>query len=610
MDQPAHHPLIAAILVAAAMLGNRATAAADAPTPAELRALVERQTAKPSVHGAPHELNAALAAAGLPEDEIRRLWHDVAVTAVPGIGGRLDAFLFLTREPAWLNVRNEFAEFLVLPQFQTLSPADVELLISFDGVISLPRITTLGVDAAAAFDHFGDMAWGAALEFPGLDEIPPDVAAALARCDGLLVFPHLRTLSLESARALAVHEGMGIVIGGLTRLPADVAAALAECRSRRGLMLPDLEVLDSLPLVRRLVRQDSVFLPGVTGLTPEVAAEMHGFDGSGELSLPGLTALPPEVARPLSAPGFYSVTLGCAATLGPEAAAALARHPGPLTFTGAAAFSAAAARELAGRDADILLPHLTTLPTDVAAALAPHNGDLVLGGVTTLSLPEARALVAHVGPLVLESLETLPPPAAAALADRVGELVLPALAVPDADTARALAAFRGDVLQLPAVEDLTQAVATGLAQHAGTLALPGVSALAADAAQSLARQRGDLVLDGLTTLPVDVAAALAAHDGGGLALRGLAELPEDAAAALAAHRGDLALDGLHTLSTATARALAGCPGRLSLLGLAEIEPRALDLLLTRQRVDMPPVEELSLRVEPGRGNDDFVLPNP
>ncbi|NBW88089.1 MAG: hypothetical protein EBR23_14985, partial [Planctomycetia bacterium] len=186
MDQPDHHPLVAAVLALAAILGTRATAAADAPTPAELRALVDRQTAKPSVHGAPHELDAALAAAGLPEDEIRRLWHDVAVTTVPGIGGRLDAFLFLTRKPAWLKVRTEFAEFLDLPQFQNLSPTDVEPLIGFDGVISLPGITTLDVDAAAAFDHFGDMAWGAAIEFPGLDEIPPDVAAALARCDGLL----------------------------------------------------------------------------------------------------------------------------------------------------------------------------------------------------------------------------------------------------------------------------------------------------------------------------------------------------------------------------------------------------------------------------------------
>ena len=598
------------LIVLAGILGDPRSFAAEAPTPVELRALVERQTAKPSVHGEPHELHAALVAAGLTEDEIRRLWHDVAVTTVPGIGGRLDAFLFLTREPAWLRVRDAFAEFLDLPQLQTLSPADVEPLVGFDGVISLPGITALGVDAAAAFDSFGDMAWGAAVEFPGLEEIPPDVAAALARCDGLLVFPHLRTLSLESARALAGHEGMGIVLGGLRTLPPDVAEALAECRSRRGLMLPDLEVLDSLPLVRRLVRQDSVFLPRVAALTPDVAAELHGVDGSGELSLPGLTALPPDVARPLSGPGFYAITLGCAATLDPEAAAALARHPGPLTFTGTASFSAATARALNGRDADILLPHVPALPPDVAAALAPHEGGLVLGDVTTLSLPEARALAAHAGPIVLESLESLQPPAAAALADRAGDLVLPALAVPDADTARALAAFRGAVLELPAVNGLTPEVAARLAEHRGTLALPGVAALAAETAQSLARQRGDLVLDGLATLPVDVAAALAPHDGGVLALRGLVELPEDAAAALAAHRGDLALDGLHSLSAAQAAALARCPGRLSLLGLAEIAPGALALLLARQRVDMPPVEELSLSFEPGRGNDDFVLPSP
>lgn len=610
MAQPLRQHLIAALVVLAGILCILRSAPADAPTPVDLQALVERQAAKPSVHGEPHELDAALAAAGLPADEIRRLWLDVAATTVPGIGGRLDAFLFLTRDPAWLRVRGAFAEFLNLPQLQTLSAADVAPLVGFDGVISLPGIATLDVDAAGAFDSFGAMAWGAAVEFPGLAEIPPDVAAALARCDGLLVFPHLRTLSLESARALAGHEGMGIVLGGLRSLPADVAAALAECRSRRGLMLPDLEVLDSLPLVRRLVRQDSVFLPRVATLTPEVAAQLHGVDGSGELSLPGLAALPPEVARPLAEPGFYSITLGCAATLGPEAAAALAGHPGPLTFNGTTAFPASAARELARRDADILLPHVAALPADVTAALAPHEGGLVLGGVTTLSVPQARALAAHAGPIFLESLETLEPAAAAALADRDGELVIPALTVPDADTARALADFRGDVLELPAVADLTPQVAARLAEHRGTLSLPGVTALSAEAAGALARQRGELLLDGLTELAVDVAAALALHDGGGLTLRGLVNLPEAAAAALAAHRGDLALDGIPILSTATAAALAGCPGRLSLLGLAEIEPRALALLLARQRVDMPPVQELSLTIEPGRGNDDFAVPNP
>lgn len=562
MVSPARLVTSATLMAIASWACLVSAATAAPPTPAELRELVARQAQRPSVHGEAHELQAALESAGLPADEIDRLWRDVAITPVPGIGGRLDVFLFLTRDPTWRRVRGTFAEFLDLPEMRTLTAAHVEPLLDFDGVVSLPALTTLDADVAAAFDAFGATGWGAALEFSGLAELTPDVAAALSRCDGLLVFPSLRSLSLESARALARHEGMGIVIGGLPRLSADVAAALAECRSLRGLMLPDLEVIDSLPLVRRLVRQDSVFLPRVADLGADVAAELHGVDGSGELSLPGLARLPPEVARPLAEPGFYSITLGCASTLGPKAAAALAGHPGPLTFTGPESFPAAAARELALRDADILLPHLAALPDDVAAALVPHAGSLVLGGVTTLSVQEARALAAHAGPIIFESLRSLEPAAAAALAARAGMLVLPALAPLDAGTAAALA-----------------------------------------------RLRGDLVLDGLAAVSVDVAEALARHEGL-LSLGGLRDLPADVAAALAEHRGGLVLDGVTSLSTPAALALSRGRGRLSLMGLVDIEPRGLKLLLARGNVDMPPAEDLSVGVESALDHDDVAIPAP
>ncbi len=124
-----------------------------------------------------------------------------------------------------------------------------------------------------------------------------DAAAALATCRAIVVLPNLRGLSTDTARALALHEGVGLVIGGFARLPDDVAAALAECRSLQGLLLPDLETLDSEPLARRLAQQDHVFLPRLTRLTPPIAATLA--EGAGELSLPALERITPRALSAL-----------------------------------------------------------------------------------------------------------------------------------------------------------------------------------------------------------------------------------------------------------------------------------------------------------------------
>ena len=76
-------------------------------------------------------------------------------------------------------------------------------------------------------------------------------AAAVANCPLVLVLPGLTDLSLETAAALADHEGPSLVLGGLRRLELPVAEALAGYPAHQELLLPDLESLDSIPLARR-----------------------------------------------------------------------------------------------------------------------------------------------------------------------------------------------------------------------------------------------------------------------------------------------------------------------------------------------------------------------
>jgi hypothetical protein len=378
-----------------------------AATPAAIAAAVAARQRLPSVHDDRAALRAALVAAEVPPATVDALFAAADRAILPGTVPSLDGFLFFTRDPGWRQYRRMFAEYLELPQISTVTPELVPPLAEYAGVVTLPAVSTLTVTTGSALAGFGADDWAAALEFPGLTDLEPAAAAAIARCPALLVFPCLERLSPESAAALATHEGIGMVIGGLASLPDDVASALAASRSLQGLLLPELTRLDSEPLARRLSRQDHAFLPGVTTLSPEIAAALRGNDG-GELALPALEALPPEIAAQLVGGGYFWLTLGGGGTLTPDAAAILAAHPGQLSFTGGAPPSPAAVAALAPHTGTLRLPQVERLTPELAAALARHAGPIVLDGITHLDGPDAtavaRALATAPGIVALPSL--------------------------------------------------------------------------------------------------------------------------------------------------------------------------------------------------------------
>ena len=656
---PSRRVGLAVALVAFGLAGG--LRAAD-PVVSAIAARVRDRQTKPSVHDDQPAIERALAAAGLPPEAIAQLFAEVAQADLPGMAPSLDIFLFLTRDPKWLALRGKFAEFLELPGVTELDADRVAAFTDYDGVVTLPDVTTLTPRSAAALAAFGEHTWGAAVELPAVGAITPDAAAALSKCTALIALPHLRELSADTARSLAAHEGIGLVIGGLATLPADVAAALAKTKSMQGLLLPDLEVLDSEPLARRLSRQDNVFLPQVSALGVPIAKALRGNEG-GELALPHLAAITPDLAREFVGAGYYWLTLGGTETLSPEAAAILAGHNGQLTLTGPLPFSAAAAAKLAAHEGLLSLPHLSELPADVARAMAEHEGSLELGGVTRLTAESAAALAAHAGGLFLPAVATITPEVAAVLAPRIDTVLLTGITSIDVETATAFATHAGDELALGGLTELSPEVAAALAVYEGRLALPAVTALTPEVARPLAKHRGALALESLADLPADVAKELAAHEDG-LDLRGIQSLSTAAARALAATRGplllpslinvtpeaatallqrradslllealqyveridsapvaellvaafdDLELANLTALDGPQAAAIAGVlartRGSLALPALEKISPRALAALLTKKGVSLPDPEGLTLTAEPGEGwTDDIVIP--
>jgi hypothetical protein len=453
-----HHPQTAvcrrpflpagAIAAVAGLCFAVAACAGDALTGAAARSLVAAAAAKPSVHAERPEIDAALRAAGIPAEDLPRLWAAVDAAVVPGAGSRLDGFLFLTRDPEWCRWRNHFAEYLEISA-PDVAPEAVRELRAYGGVITLGGVAQPTPELLAALDGFGGEDWGTALELPAMTELSPAAAAGLARTKCLLIMPALESLPVAAARALAAHEGVGVVLGGLSRLDPEAAAALARLKSLQGMLLPDLEVLESVPLAGRLAKQDHVFLPRVKRLTPEIARALAPNEG-GELSLPGLESLPVDVARALAASGYFGITLPPA--LEPPPAAALAGHNGPLIIPGALAPRVETAAALARHPGEIRLPGLATLPADVAAALAPHEGVLVCERLTALPPATAAALAKHRGGLWLGGLRTIDAETARLLATGTGPLALPDL---QAIAPRALAALlEKEQVELPPRDSL------------------------------------------------------------------------------------------------------------------------------------------------------------
>lgn len=449
MTHPIRHAAAAALFVALSVALSAPSSPAAPLDAAAARALLAERETKPSVHAEPAEIDAALQAAGLTDDQRERLWAAVTAAVLPGAGSRLDGFLFLTRDPEWRPLRGRFAEYLEIPAAE-ISPAAIRELHAYPGVISLSGLDRLSPDLLAALDGFGGEDWGTAIEFPALTTLSPEAAAGLARTKCLLVLPALESLAPAAARALAGHEGVGIVLGGLDRLDPEAAAALAGITSLQGLLLPDLEVLDSTPLAARLAKQDHVFLPRVRSLSPEIAQALAP-NGGGELTLTGLENLPADVAKILGGSSFFGITL--AATLAPQPAAELVGHNGPLVLAGTRPPSLETAAALARHPGEIRLPGIVSLPANVAAALAPHEGLLACDLLADLPVDTARALARHRGGLWLGGLQKIGPEAARLLASCPATLSLPSLAEASPRALEALLA-KQDV-ELPPQEAIT-----------------------------------------------------------------------------------------------------------------------------------------------------------
>ena len=423
-----------------------------------------------------------------------------------------------------------------------LSPDVAVVLAKYKGELRFEVLTTLSPEAAAALATREGQ-----IDLPKLTVLSPAVAKALSATMSSLNFSSINDLQKEVAEALAPHAGLLIL--GVTELSDDVAAVLAKHKGE--LRLRSLKSLTSLALATKLGQQESMFLDGVTKLTPEIAKALFppGNRNRDWLTI-GLTELPRDVAAAIMA-GRTHISLGSLESISDEAAATWA---GPF--------------------ANIRLFGLKTLTPAAGASLAKGGGIFDIRNFGPEVSDETAAAIAKqmaAGPhrmIDFNGLKKLTSPAfAVAVVSRYGG---------------------GPHSTLHGVAEITDDVAKALAEYKGKLnGLPSLTSLtSAPLAAKYAAQPGDLKFAKLTTFADDIAKALATHKGK-LDLSGVQSLSAEAAKALAGHEGELKLDGVKEISDEVAKALALAVGAVSLGSLEKASPAAAAALKTNTKILLP-----------------------
>jgi len=291
-------------------------------------------------------------------------------------------------------------------------------------------IETLSVKQARAIlrqTHVGG------LHLPALVDLPPNIAAVLAKYSGSVSLDGLASVSEEAARELAQHEGE-LLLNGLTTISSKAAEALA---AHRGFLS----------------------LNGLTHLSDDVAAALAKHRGG--LAVNGISVISDEAAK------------------------ALARCEGNLFLDGLTTISYPVAKVLAVHEGLLSLSGLTHLSNADAAAMGQHRGGLAVNGISVISDEAAKALAQCEGNLFLNGLTTISYPVAKALAVHEGLLSLNGLAELSENIAVTLARHRGE-LSLNGISTISDEAAKALARHErGTLRLEGLTMLTEEAFKAL-----------------------------------------------------------------------------------------------------------------------------
>jgi hypothetical protein len=283
---------------------------------------------------------------------------------------------------------------------------------------------------------------GGFASFDALTTLTPEVAEVLVKYEGALSLNSLTELSPETAAVLAMHPPSKVFgqadlrLNGLRTLSPQAAEALAAHPGK--VLLYSLEKLDSLPLAQKLARQWGELRLGITDLSVPIAAELAKHRGTEE------DKTRPGVIFPRQDGAASVLRLDNIGSLTPDVAEVLANHEGVLVLNGLSTLPPAVATALAKR-----VGNSNAVRANGSSVTSTRTGTLVLNGLENLSTESAKALAAFRGELVLKAIAELTLETAVALSVHPGRLHLTGLLKLNSETHTALQAHRDLLLPRP-----------------------------------------------------------------------------------------------------------------------------------------------------------------
>jgi hypothetical protein len=254
--------------------------------------------------------------------------------------------------------------YILFPNVTDLSPEAARILVkSLNRGVEDRGYTRISKSPKLYFG--GDFGFSAS----GFPRLSPELAAELAKYEGVLAIQGLGQLPDESAAALASFPGPYLILSGpaAEKLSPEAAASLAKVP---GVLAIQLRHLDSVPLAERFARQINWTLSKLETVSKEAAPALSQYKQFFDLR--ALTVLDsPEMARRFveGTTTASSITLPALSTVTPEAAEILGAGSKPLYLGLTVLDSPAVAQALAKAQKGVKLPRLRAATHEVISIL-------------------------------------------------------------------------------------------------------------------------------------------------------------------------------------------------------------------------------------------------
>jgi hypothetical protein len=331
------------------------------------------------------------------------------------------------------------------------------------------------------------------LELDHVTQIDEELAKVLSKSKGLLSLSGLRTLNLQSAKALMNSESLALRLNGLVQISPDVAKVISQASYLElNALKPNLGVYQAFEN-----RAGRLLLNGIEEIDLPAAKALT--NARYPLDLNGLKSISIEVVDVLSNSEIQLALEGIK-ELSDEAQEMFSKRKETVVFQAISTITNSKfAWKIARQPLNINLPNIDQINPEILGILATSKQQLTLG-LFSLNADQARSLESCTCKIVFPQITALDSNVIDILLESSARIELPSLEyLEDARFAQRLSRDASSVFRLK-VDSLNEEIAAGITSKKKVLLLSNLQELEPGVARILAAHQGRLILSGLRSM--------------------------------------------------------------------------------------------------------------